>query len=88
MWSTLTRITSAWGLGDPLPLTTDRIFAVGATLKGGDYRSRTSDFSRLLSAGERHNAIEHPMAVSRALKDAERACARGRGALDNASGSL
>ena len=79
LWKTLTFITNAWGLGDPLPLTVEKVLAIGATLLAGKYRSFKNYFSRVHTEAERSNSIPHPVAVSRAIKDAQRACSGGMG---------
>ena len=75
----MTRITTAWGLGVPSPLSIEKVFAVGATLRAGGYRSHKHYFSKPHSEAERSSAIEFSRAVYWAVKDAERACDRGFG---------
>ena len=64
LWRTLTFITNAWGVGDPLPLTVEKVLAIGATLRAGKYRSFKNYFSRVHTEAERANAIPHPLSRS------------------------
>ena len=62
-----------------MPLTVEKVLAIGATLRAGRYRSFKNYFSRVRTEAERADSIPHPVAVSRAIKDAQRAGARGIG---------
>ena len=63
--------------GRAVPLTVEKVHAAGATLRAEGYRSHKNYLSRLYSEAQRGGAIESPLAVARAIKDANRACARG-----------
>ena len=73
-------------MGRLLPLTVEKVDAIGAALRAGGYISHNNYLSRVFSEAERANAIVSPAAVRRAIKDANRACARGLGGLRQKSG--
>ena len=73
-------------MGRLLPLTVEKIDAIGATLRAIGYISHKSNLSRVFSEAERATAIESPVAVRRAIKDANLACARGLRGLRQKSG--
>ena len=53
--------------------------AIGATLRAGGDKSHKSYLSRVHSEAQRTNAIVFVIAVARAIKDTDRACAHGLG---------
>eukprot|EP00971_Amphidinium_carterae_P341779 6480776-Amphidinium_carterae.1 len=76
---TVTRILAAWGMTFP-PLTVEAVRALAATLKHGGYRSAKLYLSAAKVAAEKE-IMEGtlPVAVLRAITDANRSCLRGLG---------
>ncbi|OLP76112.1 hypothetical protein AK812_SmicGene43996 [Symbiodinium microadriaticum] len=76
-WKTWQRLCAAGSL-DPLPLTQEKIFKVGAHLKEGKYRSSAQYFS---VAKQRRRETEHPWTdvLDLAVQQAVRSISRGPG---------
>ena len=76
-WKTWQRLCASRSL-DPLPLTQEVIFKVGALLKEGKYRSSAQYFS---VAKQRHREAEYPWtdALDLAVQQAVRSISRGLG---------
>jgi hypothetical protein len=73
---TVEKALAKWGV-EPLPPTEEKVAALGATLKAGGYRSSSSYLSAYRGIIERAGyVIDGPL--SRAFKDAVRACERGQ----------
>ena len=76
-WRTITTMLAMWG-HVPLPISVDKVFCLGASLKKGQYRSAGSYLSTYKIEAERHGN-EITKQIARALKDSERSAIRGLG---------
>eukprot|EP00973_Karenia_brevis_P000875 120867-Karenia_brevis.AAC.1 len=74
-----------WGM-NLAPLTVEKVFALGATLKAGGYRSAALHFSAARVECERKDQFVSA-SVQRAITDSIRSCERGMGPAKKASSS-
>lgn len=76
LWRTWTKIAAAWGL-PPLPLTSDLVNKIGASLKRGGYRSASNYFSRAREEHLRLTGLPVPESVNQSIRQTTRAVERG-----------
>jgi hypothetical protein len=76
LWRTWIKISAAWNL-EPLPLTSDLVNKIGASLKRGGYRSAGNYFSRAREEHLKLTGLPVPESVNQAIRYAIRAVERG-----------
>ena len=76
-WRTITAMLAMWG-HPPFPISVDKVFCLGASLKRGQYRSAGAYLSTYKIEAERHG-FEITAQILRAIKDSERSATRGLG---------
>ena len=76
-WSTISKVLGKFGY-TPLPLTPDKVLALGGALKAGGYRSASAYLSLYRTVAVRAGDVVTDQ-TARLFKDITRSCARGLG---------